>query len=195
MQLQRPLPIPGIVPCCVCLGTGEGLEVPVQVGWWHWQGLQWQPGCGAFSSRVPSWPQEILHYGAIRNRNPGHVLMNSCWSSPGRVNANAVKCKKALVSWDKAFCSRGKANEIISVTQDLVRTFCIYGVYSVLSRYLPVVQMPPSSCKCIPCCLCVNYKPSAAGPWVSAGAGFPSSSPHSQQLREICWPVSVQSWK
>lgn len=78
------------------LGSSPALcfEVPVQVGWWHFQELQGQPGCEAFSSRIPSLQEEILHHGAIRNRNPGHVLMNSCWSSPGRVNANAVKCKK-----------------------------------------------------------------------------------------------------
>lgn len=50
-----------------------------------------------------------------------------------------------MVSWDKAFCSRGKANEIISVTQDLVRMFCIYGADSVLSLWFKCSPVPASA--------------------------------------------------
>lgn len=155
--------IPGWV--CWCQVGIQGFVLWHRVWWvlagaagtaWVWSLLQQ----GSFSAREDPW--------AIKNRNSGHVLMNSCWSSPGRVNAKAVKCKKrkkekkALVSWDKAFCSRGKANEIISVTQDLVRTFCIYGVDSVLPVHSLFSLWELQTLGCRP---------------VGIGTGFPSSSP------------------
>lgn len=90
--------------------------------------------------------------------------------------------KKALVSRDRAFCLKGKASEIIPMTQDLVRMFHIYWVYSALCRYFPVVQMPHvnhSYCIWIPCSLDVNCKPSAESQLVSVGTVFQSSSSHS----------------
>lgn len=179
--------------------TGEGL------------GYLCRWGGGTAGAAVMPWVWSLLQQGPFPARGDpawwSHQEQESwvCSHELVLIQSRKSKCqfcemqkkKKALASWDKAFCSRAKANEVISVTQDLVRTFCIYGECSVLSRYSPVAQMPPSSCKCIkciPCSLCVNCKPSAAGQW-GAATGFPSSSPHSQQLQGICWPLSVKTCK
>lgn len=140
--------------------------------------------------------REIPRRDASENGNHRPALMNSCVDPvqeqmPLLWNA---KKKKALVSWDKASCLRGKANEIISMTQDLVRMFHIYWVYSVLSRYFPMVQMPyinHSHCIWIPCSLCMN-----CSPWLQASLSLHSPLPSTpQQLREICWPVSLKTRK
>lgn len=156
----------------------ESLPVPRSAGWQvtgaavracyeslHNSAASWQEGMPAEQESQPCTDELIS------------------WSRPGEVCCEMQKKPtNHLVSWDKGLCLRGKANEIMSMTQDLVRMFRIYWAYSVLSRYfplVPVVYINHSDCTWIPCSLRANCKSLASSQLGSVGTEFQSSFLHS----------------
>lgn len=176
---------------CLCAGRLGGIS----------QELQWEPGCKTSSVAVLLLRRKRFYIAMPAAKG----ITGMHWWTHVLIQSRGSKClccemkkKKALVSWDKAFCLRGKANEIISMTQHLVRMLHIYWVYSVASRYFPVVQIPyinHSYCIWIPCSLCVNCKSSAKSQCLSL-TSIPVLFPAlPNNLKEICWPVSLKTWK
>lgn len=126
-------PQPWAIPA-VCAVLSWGSEVPVQLG----VALAgWQPGCEASPAGF------LLCKRRSCMVEPSGTETLGMFCELMLVQSRKSKCQccemqkkeKALVSWDKAFCSRGKANEIISVTQDLVRMFCIYGIFCAVHTF------------------------------------------------------------